>query len=79
MSDPETGVNAMIDRALRIVMGNLQELADEAGVSYATLRAWADDRRNPSPENLARLADALERRGGELTELARELREAAGD
>lgn len=69
----------MIDRALRIVMGNLQELAEESGVSYATLRAWADDRRNPSPENLARLADALERRGGELVELAERLREEVGE
>ncbi len=33
---------------------------------------------NPTPENLARLADALEKRGGELSRLAARLREAAG-
>lgn len=67
----------MLDRALRVVMGNLQELADEAGVAYSTLRAWADGRRNPSPDSLMRIADALERRGGELTKIAKALRKEA--
>ena len=66
----------MIAQALRVTMGNLKELADEVGVSYASIRSWADGRRNPSPENLAALADALERRGGELQELAKQLRDA---
>ena len=51
--------------------------ADDAGVSYDTLWAWKVGRRNPSPGNLARLAEALERRGGDLTALAEELRKAA--
>ena len=67
----------MLDRALRVVMGNLQEVADEAGVGYSTLRAWADGRRNPSRENLIRVADVIERRGGDLQTLAEELRTAA--
>jgi transcriptional regulator with XRE-family HTH domain len=66
----------MIQQALRTAAGSLEDLAEEVGVTYASLKAWADDRRNPSPENLARLADALERRGGELTKLAAELRGA---
>ena len=33
-------------------------------------------RADPSPENLAALANALERRGGELQELAKQLRQA---
>ena len=66
----------MIAQALRVTMGNLKELADEVGVSYASIRSWADGRRNPSPENLAALADALERRGGELQEFAKQLRDA---
>ena len=41
--------------------------------------AWRAGLRNPTPENLAALADALERRGSELQELAQELREAAAE
>ncbi len=65
----------MIERALDIATGNLKEIADAAGISYATLWAWKAGRRNPTPENLAALANALERRGGELRELAKELRQ----
>ena len=72
-------VAGMIAQALRVTLGNLQELADEVGVSYASVRAWADGRRNPSPENLRRLADALDRRGGELRDVARKLRAAADE
>jgi len=75
---PEKDIQAMIAQALRVTLGNLKELADEVGVSYASIRAWADGRRNPTPENLAALANALERRGGELQELAKQLREATG-
>lgn len=74
---PSEEVRAMLDKALRIVMGNLQEVADEAGVSYSTLRAWADGRRNPSPDNLRKVAAVLERRGGELQAIAHGLREEA--
>ena len=73
---PEKDVQAVIAQALRVTLGNLKELADEVGVSYASIRSWADGRRNPTPENLAALANALERRGGELRELAKQLREA---
>lgn len=66
----------MIREAARIAAGNLEELAAEVGVSYSSLKAWIDGRRNPSRENLARLADAIERRGGELQALAQELRKA---
>ena len=49
------------------------------GVSYASLKAWIDGRRNPTPQNLRRLAAVLERRGGELLELADGLRREAGE
>jgi transcriptional regulator with XRE-family HTH domain len=68
----------MIDRALDTATVSLQTIADETGLSYDTLWAWKNGRRNPSPENLAALADALGRRGGELARLAEELRKAAG-
>lgn len=70
----------MIREAAEIAAGKLEDLAAEAGVSYASLKAWIDGRRNPTPENLRRLADALDRRGSELQELAKALREeAAGE
>ncbi len=69
----------MIQLALRTAAGSLEDLADEVGVTYASLKAWADGRRNPSPANLGRLADALERRGGELQALADAIRKAAGE
>lgn len=70
-------VASMVRRIVEEASVSLASLADEAGISTATLYAWANEKRNPTPENLARLADALEKRGGELTELAEELREAA--
>ena len=70
------GTRKMIDEALEVAAGNLQTLADDAGISYATLWAWRSGKRNPTPENLAKLADALDRRGGELSELAAKLRRA---
>lgn len=69
----------MIVRALERTTGDLKDLADEIGVSYHTLWSWKAGRRTPGPEHVRTLADALEARGGELTELARELREAAGE
>ncbi len=69
----------MIREAARIAAGNLEELASEVGVSYASLKAWMDGRRNPTPENLRRLAAVLERRGDELRELAEGLRKEAGE
>jgi transcriptional regulator with XRE-family HTH domain len=67
----------MIEQVLAQTRVTVDELADEAGVSRATLYAWRNGKRNPTADNLARLADALERRGGELTKLAAELRKAA--
>ena len=66
----------ILSDALDAATGNLEAIAEDAGISYDTLWAWKNGRRNPSPENLAKLADALERRGGELTELAKKLRDA---
>ena len=56
---------------------NVDDFAGEVGVSRATLYAWRNGKRNPTPRNLVRLADALERRGGDLQALADDLRKAA--
>lgn len=64
----------MIDRALNRATADIQAIASDAGVSHDTLRAWKNGRRNRDPRELA---DAIERRGGELQALAEELREVA--
>lgn len=66
----------MIDQALESAAASMEEIAEEIGVTYNTLYAWRTGRRTPTAENRAALADALGRRGGELTRLAEELREA---
>ena len=68
----------MIVEALERTTGDMGELAEEIGVSYHTLWSWKAGRRTPGPEHTRKLADALDRRGGELSELAAKLREAAG-
>ncbi len=66
----------MIQSILEAAPLSIDGLAKEAGVSRATLYAWMNGSRNPTSENLAALANALERRGGELRELAKQLRRA---
>jgi transcriptional regulator with XRE-family HTH domain len=57
----------------------MRQLADEAGLKYDVLRAWAIGRRNPGAENLTKIAEGFERRAEYLTQLANELRRAAGE
>ena len=74
----------MIAEALELASGQLGRLAEQAGVSRSALFRWAKGERTPSPENLRKLADALEsradvleRRGGELSTVAKELQKVA--
>lgn len=60
----------MIARAIEFGAGSVNELAEDSGVSRATLYAWRNGTRNPAPENLRRLAMALELRGTHLRKLA---------
>lgn len=69
-------VRAMVQRILEVAPMSVDGLAEEAGVSRHTLYAWAAGRRNPTPENLESLVAALDRRSGELAQLAEELRRA---
>ena len=66
----------MIQRVLEAAPLSIETLAKEAGVSRGTLYMWMNGKRNPTLENLLALADALGRRGGELQELAEQLRQA---
>lgn len=67
----------LVRRAVKAAPFGVTKLAIEARVSSASLYAWANGIRNPPPEKLRRLADVLERRGGELQKLADELRKTA--
>jgi len=54
------------------------QLARDSGLNEATIWGWLNGRSVPTPDSMEKLAVGLERRGGELTELAKKLREAAG-
>ena len=66
-------VREMIQRVLEAAPLSIDGLAKDAGISRATLYAWMNGKRNPTSENLDALADALDRRGGDLHELAERL------
>lgn len=48
-------------------------IADDAGLSYASIRSWLIGRRSPEPESLRKLAEGLRARAAKLEELADEL------
>ena len=70
----ESGIAGLIDELLDTTAGRLEDVAEEAGVSYSALYSWATGRRRPSRENLARLADVAARRADRLADLAQGLR-----
>jgi transcriptional regulator with XRE-family HTH domain len=67
----------LIQRVLEEGPFSMRQLAEESGLSYDTVRAWAASRRTPREENLLQLAAALDQRGGNLRKLAAELRKEA--
>lgn len=66
-----------IRRVLRDAPFAMRQLAGDAGLSYDVLRSWRSGRRRPSRGSAQRLADGLQRRGEQLLELSRQLRDAA--
>jgi ribosome-binding protein aMBF1 (putative translation factor) len=70
-------VSELIQRALEEGPFSIQQLADEAGISYNSLYSWATRRRVPRPENVRQLASGFEQRAELLRRIARELRSAA--
>ena len=54
-----------------------QQLARDAGLSYAALHAWLIGARAPSAKSLLQLIDGLESRAEELQRLAESLRTEA--
>ena len=69
---------SLVQRVLREGPFSMRQLAEDAGLSYGVLRAWAMGRRTPTPENLARIADGFERRAERLHAIITELRQSAG-
>ena len=70
---------SLVQRALRDGPFSMRQLAEDAGLKYDVLRAWAIGRRAPLPENLSRIARGFETRAQQLSALAAELRIAAGE
>jgi transcriptional regulator with XRE-family HTH domain len=69
----------VVQRVLREGPFSMRQLAEDAGLSYGVLRAWAMGRRTPTPENLSRIADGFERRSERLHAIIAELRRVAGE
>lgn len=70
-------VSNLIQRALDEGPFSIQQLAEEAGISYDSLYSWAKRRRVPRPENLRQLASGFEQRAESLRRIADELRTVA--
>ncbi len=68
----------VVRRAVAGTVCSRRTVAADAGLSYDAVRAWSIGRREPTPENMLRLAESFERRADRLRALAAELREAAG-
>lgn len=77
LSDHSEELRALIRRVVEESSIPQAQLARDAGLSYATLRAWILGSRTPRPESLVQLAEGLESRADALRGLANELRRAA--
>lgn len=64
-----------IGAVLRILCLSLQDLADELGLSYDTVRGWSARKTEPSPENRAALAAFIRRHAKRLEARAASLEE----
>lgn len=67
----------IVQRALKEGPVAMRRLAEETGISYGVLRAWAAGRRTPTNENLRRLAAGFRQHSDQLRHLADELDRAA--
>ena len=67
-------VSELVGDLLEGIAGRMEDVAEEAGVSYSALYSWATGRRRPGPRNLEKLARLAEQRAGRLEGLAEELR-----
>jgi transcriptional regulator with XRE-family HTH domain len=70
----DEAVSELIGDLLDGIAGRMEDVAQEAGVSYSALYSWATGRRRPGRRNLERLASLAEERSSRLDELAAEIR-----
>lgn len=68
-------VSELVGDLLEGIAGRMEDVAQEAGVSYSALYSWATGRRRPGRRNLERLASLAEQRSERLDALAGELRD----
>lgn len=77
MPRKEDVLSKAIDDLLAKAAPTLEELAKDAGVSYAAIRSWRDpDGRKPRRETLERLLSHLEARQAEIAVLSHQVRQA---
>jgi transcriptional regulator with XRE-family HTH domain len=74
---PRGDLPVIMQRALKLATPSLRQLAEETGITYASLKAWSAGHRTPNAENANIVADALKARAAALAELAERLRRAA--
>jgi transcriptional regulator with XRE-family HTH domain len=74
---PEEELRMIVQRALQNGPFSMRQLAEDAGLSYQTLRAWASDLRTPQDEYLSKLAAGFRARADKLHLIAEELDRAA--
>ena len=67
-------VSELVGDLLEGIAGRMEDVAQEAGVSYSALYSWATGRRHPGPRNLEKLARLAEQRADHLEGLAERLR-----
>jgi transcriptional regulator with XRE-family HTH domain len=86
-ADPVAGVRLgkgddiaeLVTDLLDGVAGRMEDVAQEAGVSYSAIYSWATGRRRPGRRNLEKLASLAARRADRLEALAARIRQQVGD
>ena len=68
-----TGIAGLIDELLDTTAGRLEDVAEEAGVSYSALYSWATGRRRPSQKNVDRLVELARARAARHSHVANRL------
>jgi transcriptional regulator with XRE-family HTH domain len=68
-------ISELVGDLLEGIAGRMEDVAQEAGVSYSALYSWATGRRRPGRGNLEKLASLAEQRAGRLERLADRLRD----
>lgn len=77
---PEGDEAAMLaQRTVETLSPEMQELAEQLGVSYSTVKFWKTGERSPSPENARKLAKLADGQADELLKLAARLRRNANE